>query len=208
VRGPLPWLKPAVFVGSLMPLVALLIRGLQHRLTADPIAYVMNQLGLLTLIFLIAALTLTPLRVITGWPWPIRIRRMIGLFAFFYATLHFTTYLAVDQAFSWKAILADLLKRRFIYVGFTAFVLLIPLAATSTNGMVRRLGAVRWQRLHRLAYVSSILGVIHFVWRAKKDITEPLIYGAVLAVLLAFRIVHAYRERNRKRARAALRATG
>jgi sulfoxide reductase heme-binding subunit YedZ len=207
VRGPLPWLKPAVFVGALMPLVALLIRGLQGRLTADPIAYVMNQLGLLTLIFLIGALTLTPLRVLTGWPWPIRIRRTVGLFAFFYATLHFTTYLAVDQGFSWKAIVADLLKRKFIYVGFTAFVLLIPLAVTSTNGMVRRLGAVRWQRLHRLAYVASTLGVIHFIWRVKRDVTEPLIYGAVLAALLLFRVFHAYRERHRKRARAALRLT-
>jgi sulfoxide reductase heme-binding subunit YedZ len=206
VRGPLPWLKPAVFVGALMPLAELLLRVARGTLSADPIATAMNRLGLLTLIFLMAALTMTPLRVLFGWTWPIRLRRMLGLFAFFYACLHFTTYLAVDQFFDFPAILEDILKRKFIFVGFAAFLTLIPLAVTSTNNAIRRMGIQRWQRLHRLAYVASILGVIHFVWRVKKDLTEPAIYGAILALLFAIRIVHAYREKERKRHRAAARA--
>jgi sulfoxide reductase heme-binding subunit YedZ len=201
----MPWLKPAVFVGSLMPLVSLLIRGAQGRLSANPVAYVLNQLGLLTLIFLIATLSLTPLRKLSGWTWPIRIRRMLGLFTFFFASLHFTTYVAIDQRFAWHAILADILKRKFIFVGFSAFLLLIPLALTSTNASVRRLGAARWQRLHRLVYVASTLGVIHFWWRVKKDHREPMIYGVVLAFLLAFRVVSAVRARAAKRAAVASR---
>src|SRR5205807_5878740 len=118
------------------------------------------------------------------------------------ACLHFTTYVAVDQSFHLHSILDDIVKRKFIYVGFTAFLLLIPLAATSTNGMVRRLGAVRWQRLHRLVYVAATLGVIHFIWRVKKDITQPVAYGMVLAVLLGFRGVVALQSRGRRRGAA------
>jgi sulfoxide reductase heme-binding subunit YedZ len=165
----------------------------------------LNQFGLLTLIFLIATLTLTPLRKLFGWTWPIRIRRMVGLFAFFYACLHFTTYVAVDQSFHLQAILEDIVKRKFIFVGFSAFLLLIPLAITSTNGMVRRLGAARWQRLHRLVYVAATLGVIHFLWRVKKDITQPAAYGMVLAVLLGIRGVYALRARGEKRTSVASR---
>ena len=199
MRGPLPWLKPAVFTDALVPLAALVIRAARGTLSADPIAEILNQFGLLALIFLIATLALTPLRKLTGWPWPIRIRRTVGLFAFFYACLHFTTYVAVDQSFHLHSILDDIVKRKFIYVGFTAFLLLIPLAVTSTNGMVRRLGAVRWQRLHRLVYVAATLGVIHFIWRVKKDITQPATYGVVLAALLGFRVVHALRPHDKKR---------
>jgi methionine sulfoxide reductase heme-binding subunit len=199
MRGPVPWLKPAVFTGSLVPLAALLIRAARGTLSANPIAEVLNQFGLLALIFLLTALTMTPLRKLFGWTWPIRVRRMVGLFAFFYAALHFTTYLALDQTFRWRAILEDILKRKFIFVGFAAFLLLIPLAATSTNGMVRRLGIVRWQRLHRLAYAAPTLGVIHFIWRVKKDITQPATYGLVLALLLAFRVLEAARARGKKR---------
>ncbi len=202
MRGPVPWLKPAVFTGSLVPLVSLLIRAARGTLSANPIAEILNQFGLLALIFLIATLTLTPLRRLFGWTWPIRIRRMTGLFAFFYATLHFLTYIGVDQSFHFRAILADILKRKFIFVGFAAFLLLIPLAITSTNGMVRRLGIARWQRLHRLAYVAPTLGVIHFVWRVKKDITQPATYGLVLAMLLAFRVMEAVRTRREKRLHA------
>ena len=199
MRGPLPWLRPAVFTGALVPLAALVIRAARGTLSADPIAEILNLFGLLALIFLIATLALTPLRKLTGWPWPIRIRRTVGLFAFFYACLHFTTYVAVDQSFHLHSILDDIVKRKFIYVGFTAFLLLIPLAVTSTNGMVRRLGAVRWQRLHRLVYVAATLGVIHFIWRVKKDITQPATYGVVLAALLGFRVVHALRPHDKKR---------
>jgi sulfoxide reductase heme-binding subunit YedZ len=200
MRGPLPWLKPAVFTGALVPIAALILRGATGSLTADPIAYVLNQLGLLTLIFLIAALCMTPLRVLFGWTWPIRIRRMLGLFAFFYASLHFLTYTVADQGLNFRAIGTDIVKRKFIFVGFAAFLLLIPLAATSTNGMVRRLGALRWQRLHRLAYVAASLGAIHFIWRVKKDLREPVEYAAIIAMLLAFRAVNAIRMRNKKQA--------
>jgi methionine sulfoxide reductase heme-binding subunit len=207
MRGPVPWLKPAVFMGSLVPLAALVIRAARGTLSADPIREVLNQFGLLTLIFLIATLTLTPLRKLFGWTWPIRIRRMVGLFAFFYASLHFVTYVGADQSFRWSAILDDIVKRKFIFVGFTAFVCLVPLAITSTNGMVRRLGIARWQRLHRLAYVAPTLGVIHFIWRVKKDITQPATYGVVLAVLLAFRIVDAVRSRGKRRASGTAKAS-
>lgn len=200
-RGtPLPWLKPAVFTGALVPLAALLVRAGEGRLSANPVAAALNQLGLLTLTFLIATLTATPLRLLFGWSWPIRIRRMLGLFAFFYASLHFVTYVAIDQQLDVRAIAEDILKRKFIFVGFSALVLLIPLALTSTNASVRRMGIQRWQRLHRLAYVAASLGVIHFVWRVKRDLTQPAIYGAVLAVLLLIRAVNAWRTRHTKRA--------
>jgi methionine sulfoxide reductase heme-binding subunit len=199
VRGPVPWLKPALFTGCLMPLASILLRAARGALGANPIAEAMNELGLLALTFLLTTLAMTPLRVLFGWTWPIRIRRMLGLFAFFYAACHFTTYLAIDQLFNLKAIGADIVKRKFIFVGFAAFVLLIPLAITSTNGMVRRLGIERWQRLHQLAYVAPVLGVIHFIWRVKKDLTQPETYAVILSILLAFRIVNALRLRAKKR---------
>jgi sulfoxide reductase heme-binding subunit YedZ len=189
-----------------MPLAALAIRGAQGRLSADPIAYLLNQFGLLTLIFLISTLAMTPLRKLFGWTWPIRIRRMLGLFAFFYACLHFLTYLVADQNLDLAAVWQDITKRNFIFVGFTAFLLLIPLAWTSTNAAVRRMGAARWQRLHRLIYLIAPLGNLHFIWRVKKDYSEPLAYGAVLAVLLLFRVWDAYRTRRAKRARLSTRA--
>jgi methionine sulfoxide reductase heme-binding subunit len=196
---PLPWLKPAVFTGALLPLAALAVRGARGQLTADPIAFLLNQFGLLTLIFLIATLALTPLRKLSGWTWPIRIRRMLGLFSFFYACLHFLTYAVVDQGLDLGAIGQDIIKRNFILVGFLAWLLLIPLAWTSTNGAVRRLGAARWQRLHRLVYLIGCLGILHFVWRVKKDYSEPIAYGAVVAALLLFRVWDGWRTRRGKR---------
>ncbi|HWN83427.1 MAG TPA: protein-methionine-sulfoxide reductase heme-binding subunit MsrQ [Candidatus Udaeobacter sp.] len=196
-----PWLKPAILTGALIPLAAIVIQAQRGTLSANPIAEALNRLGLLALIFLILALAMTPLRVLFGWTWPLRIRRMLGLLAFFYAALHFTTYLVLDQGFAFRAVFQDVLKRRFIFVGFAAFVLLIPLAITSTNAMVRRLGFRAWQRLHRLAYVATILGVIHFVWRVKKDVTEPAIYGAILASLLGFRLIRTF---GGKRSKAAV----
>jgi sulfoxide reductase heme-binding subunit YedZ len=194
-RSSLPWLKPAIFTGALIPLAAILIQAWRGTLSANPIAEALNRLGLLALTFLILSLAMAPLRGIFGWSWPIRVRRMLGLFAFFYALLHLTTYVALDQGFAFKAVLQDVLKRRFIFVGFAAFVLLVPLAITSTNAMVRRLGFRAWQRLHRLAYVATILGVIHFIWRVKKDVTEPAIYGAVVVTLLGFRVARALKRR-------------
>jgi len=193
-REPLPWLKPAVLVGGLVPVATILLRGVRGELGADPIAQALNQLGLVALVFLIAALACTPLKTLTGVTWPLRIRRMLGLFAFFYATLHVATYAAVDQCFDWQAIFDDVTKRRFIYVGLTTFVLLVPLAVTSTNGWVRRLGFAGWKRLHRLAYLATVLAVVHFVWRVKKDLREPLAYATVLAALLLVRAATAARR--------------
>ena len=189
-RGrPYPWLEPAVLVGALVPAAAIVLRGARGELGANPIAQALNQLGLLALVFLVAALACTPAKLVLGWTWPLRIRRMLGLLAFFYATLHVLTYTGLDQVFDWSAIWTDVTKRKFIFVGFAAFVLLIPLALTSTNAAVRRLGFARWKQLHRLAYVAPALGVLHFFWRVKKDATEPLTYGAVVAVLLTIRLV-------------------
>ena len=186
-----------MFVGSLAPAIRLLVLGARGELGANPIATALNQLGLVALIFLIASLAATPLKAALGWTWPIRIRRMLGLYAFFYASLHFLTYLGLDQVLDLRAVFADITKRKFIAVGFTAFVLLVPLAVTSTDAMVRRLGFVRWKRLHRLVYVAAVLGVVHFTWRVKKDLSQPLTYGAVLAFLLAIRVV-AFGLRRRK----------
>ncbi|MBI3757775.1 MAG: sulfoxide reductase heme-binding subunit YedZ [Deltaproteobacteria bacterium] len=189
------WLAPAVFVGSLTPAAALLIRALRGELGANPIPQMLNQLGLVTLIFLVAALACTPLKTLFGWTWPIRLRRMLGLYAFFYAMLHVSTYTGLDQFFDWQAILADVTKRKFIFVGFTAFVLLIPLAVTSTNAAVKRMGYARWKQLHRLAYVAPLFGVIHFTWRVKKDVSEPTLYAIVLGALLLIRVVTYARSR-------------
>ena len=194
--APHPWLKPGVLVGALVPVAAIALGAWRGELGADPIAQALNQLGLVALVFLVAALACTPLRALFGWTWPIRLRRMLGVLAFVYAALHVTTYVALDQTFDWAAIFADVTKRRFIFVGFAAFVLLVPLAATSTNASVKRLGFAGWKRLHRLAYLAPALAVLHFVWRVKKDVSEPAIYGAVLAALLAVRAVDYWRSRS------------
>lgn len=183
-------------MGSLAPLGLLVARALGGTLGSNPIAEVLNLLGLTALIFLVAALACTPLRILFGWGWPARVRRMLGLFGFFYAALHVATYLFIDQGFDWRAIAVDVLKHKFIFVGAAAFLLLIPLALTSTTAAIKRLGAVRWKRLHRLAYLSAALGVVHFYLRVKKDVTQPVLYGVVLAVLLAVRLVVFLRKRN------------
>jgi sulfoxide reductase heme-binding subunit YedZ len=188
---PLPWLKPAIIVGALAPVAAIAVRAAQGALGADPIAQALNQLGLIALVFLVAALACTPLKSLAGWTWPIRVRRLLGLLAFFYATLHVATYVALDQTFDWGAILDDVTKRRFIYVGLTTFLLLVPLAVTSTSGWVRRLGFVGWKRLHRLAYAATVLAIVHFTWRVKRDVREPLTYGAIVLGLLLVRVATA-----------------
>ena len=194
--APLPWLKPGVLVGALVPVTAIAIRAWRGDLGADPIAQALNQLGLVALVFLVAALACTPLKLIFGWTWPIRLRRMLGVLAFCYASLHVTTYVALDQSFAWPAIFADVVKRKFIFLGFAAFVTLIPLAVTSTNASVKRLGFVRWKQLHRLAYLAPALAVLHFVWRVKKDVSEPAVYGALLASLLFLRVYDHWRTRT------------
>lgn len=182
-------LKAVVFLACLIPALRLGWLALHHGLGANPIEYITRSTGWWLLSFLMLTLLVTPLRRLTGLNWLLRLRRMLGLNAFFYASLHFTTYIWLDQFFDWPGIVKDIAKRPFITVGFAAFVLLIPLAATSTNAMVKRLGAKRWQALHRLVYAIAILGVLHFWWLVKKDITEPLAFAGVLAVLLAARAV-------------------
>jgi methionine sulfoxide reductase heme-binding subunit len=196
---PLPWLKPAVLVGGLSPLALLLVQGLQGALGPNVIEVVLNQTGLLALVFLLASLTCTPLKLLFAWTWPMRLRKLLGLTAFAYAVLHFLTYAVVDQGLALGRIFQDVTERGFIAVGFVALMLLVPLAVTSTNASVRRLGFPAWQRLHRLVYVAAVLGVVHFVWRVKKDLTEPLLFAAVLALLLGIRAVEAVRKRRRVR---------
>jgi methionine sulfoxide reductase heme-binding subunit len=194
--SPLPWLKPAFLVGGLSPLALLALQLARDTLGANPIERVLNQTGMLALILLVASLACTPLKVVAGWTWPMRVRKLLGLLGFAYAVLHFLTYVVVDQGLALATILEDIAKRPFITVGFLALVLLVPLAVTSTNRMVRRLGFPVWQRLHRLAYVAASLGVVHFFWRVKKDHTEPLVYGGVLALLFAIRVAEALRKRR------------
>ena len=192
-------LKIPVFIACLMPLGKLSLEafGLAGlSLGANPIEELIHRCGLWGLNFLFITLTVTPLRRISGWNWLIRFRRMFGLFAFFYLVLHFSAYAGLDQRFDFGAIGEDILKRPYITLGMTGLALLIPLAATSTAGMMRRLGR-RWLQLHRLAYVVAILGTWHFYWQVKKDILEPLIYAGILALLFAFRLVFHWQKRGR-----------
>jgi len=186
-REPMPWLKPGIFIGALFPLAALAIRWWDSALGADPIREIENELGLAALIFLIAATACSPVRRLWGWTWAIRVRRELGLFAFFYAVLHFGVYFW-DQYPNWGIIPEDIAKRPFITVGFTAFLLLAPLAVTSTKGSVKRLGYVRWQQIHWLVYPAAVLAAVHFIWRVKRDISQPLTYAIIVAVLLAIRL--------------------
>jgi Predicted membrane protein len=179
--------KPLVFVACLVPLYLLLYWLQTQQLSANPLDDITDQTGTWALRFLILTLSITPVRRITGWSFVNRFRRMFGLYAFFYALLHFTTYIWFVQFFNVQAILEDIPKRPFITVGFTALVLLIPLALTSTKKWILRLGGKRWQMLHRLIYVSAALGVIHFFWLVKQDTREPVLYGIVVGALLGFR---------------------
>lgn len=185
-----PALKAAVFVLALVPLARLAVAALYFPewLGANPAEFITRSTGDWTLRLLLATLAVTPLRLITGWNWLLRFRRMLGLYAFFYSLVHLSSYVAFDHVFIVSEILRDIVKRPFITVGFAALVLMIPLALTSTNAMVRRLGAKRWLALHRLVYVIAPLGVLHFWWMVKRDVTEPAIYAAILAVLLGYRL--------------------
>lgn len=180
--------KPVVFALCLTPLVWLAWRAASGGLGANPIEATNRFLGDWALRFLLIALAVTPLKVLTGWAGAVRFRRMLGLFAFAYVVLHLNSYVVLDQFFAWQAIWKDILKRWYITVGMTTFVLLVPLAATSTKAMVKRLGGRRWQVLHRLVYAAGVGGVIHFYLMVKADVREPLAYAAVLAVLLGIRM--------------------
>lgn len=179
-------IKPVIFFLSLFPLVLLVFRYYTNMLGANPVESITHQTGDWTLRFLLLTLTATPLRRFTSWSWPIRVRRMLGLFAFFYALLHLMTYFWLDQFFDWPEIWLDILDRPFVTIGMLGFLLLIPLAITSTNAMMKRLGKT-WKKLHRLAYLIPVLGVIHFWWLVKADIQEPLVYALLLGLLFAGR---------------------
>ncbi|HEY3327503.1 MAG TPA: protein-methionine-sulfoxide reductase heme-binding subunit MsrQ [Novimethylophilus sp.] len=180
--------KRTIFVLALLPLLRLVVLGFNEDLGANPVEFVIRSNGTWTLTFLLITLGITPLRKITGMNWLLSLRRMLGLYAFFYAVLHFLSYVWLDQWFDWGAIVKDVAKHRYVLVGFAAFLCLIPLAATSTNAMMRRLGR-NWQTLHRLVYLIGVLGATHYWWLVKKDLTQPLIYGAVLILLLGYRLL-------------------
>ncbi len=189
--------KPVVFLVCLAP--ALLVVGdaieLTGRLGANPVEEIQDRFGIWALRFIMTTLAVTPLRRLTGWNWLARFRRMFGLFTFFYALMHFLTWLILDQGLLLSAILEDIIERPFVTIGFAALLLLLALAATSTNDMRRRLGR-RWQTLHNAAYLIAILGVWHYWWQVKKDITEPLTYAAILAVLLGARLWWRWQKRK------------
>lgn len=180
-------LKPAIFVAALGPASLLAWQAWRGTLGANPVETLTHQTGLWALRFLLITLAVTPVRRVTGWVELVRCRRMLGLWAFFYAGCHFAVYIALDQAFGFDYIAEDIAERPYITVGFTGLVLLVPLALTSSAGMIRRLGGRRWRRLHRLVYASALCGVVHYLWLVKADIRHPLAYGAVLAVLLGAR---------------------
>ena len=185
------WTKAVVFLICLAPLGVLIWEAFTGNLSSNPTQFLEHATGDWTLRFVAITLAVTPLRSILKQPQLIRFRRMFGLLAFFYGCCHFAVYLTFDQVFDLHGIWADVLKRRYITVGFTGFVLMIPLAITSTAGWVRRMKYKRWQALHRLIYVAAIAGVIHYYWLVKSDVRLPLMYGAMLAVLLIYRVVHA-----------------
>ena len=197
------WSKPVVFLLCLLPLAALGWRALHGELTANPIEFITHATGDWTLRFLVITLCVTPFRKILRLPELIRFRRMLGLFAFFYACLHFTTYIWLDKFFDLSEMWKDIAKRKYITVGFTAFLSLIPLAVTSTAGWIRRLGGKRWQLLHRLIYFSAALGVIHYYWMVKSAVIRPLTYGAIVTVLLLWRLFASLSKKKQLRVSAA-----
>lgn len=181
-------LKPLVFLICLGPLVTLVWKLVQQNLGANPVDVITRSTGKWTLTFLLITLSVTPVRKLAGMPWLIKFRRMLGLFAFFYGSLHLMTYVWLDKSFDVPAMLHDIAKRKFITAGMTAWASMLPLAITSTTGWIRRLGGKRWQKLHRLIYLSATAGVVHFIWLVKADLRRPLTYGAILSVLLAYRL--------------------
>jgi methionine sulfoxide reductase heme-binding subunit len=200
------WTKAVVFALGCVPLGVLLWDAFHNGLAgfpdntdfgANPIEFITHRTGDWTIRFLVITLAVTPLRQILRQPQLIRFRRMFGLFAFFYGCLHFATWIGLDKYFDWTEMWKDVLKRRFITVGFTALVLMIPLALTSTAGMIRRLGGKRWRALHRLIYGSAMLGVIHYYWLVKSDVRKPFMYAAFVAILLAWRVGSWFKSRNK-----------
>ena len=188
MRAGFAWVKAGVFLAALVPLGAIVAATAAGELGANPVEALLHHFGEWSLRLMLATLAITPLRRLTGWSQAVRLRRMLGLFAFFYAALHLATYVVLDRSLLVEEILEDLTERPYIMVGFAAFVLLVPLAATSTNAMIRRLGGRRWRLLHRLAYAAAAAGVVHFWWLVKADVRDPLVHAAILALLLALRL--------------------
>lgn len=182
-------IKAVLFLICLIPLMRLFWLGFHDDLSANPIEFVERSTGYWTLSILLATLALTPIKLLSGVLWPIQLRRMLGLFMFFYACLHITAYLWLDYSFMWDEISKDIIKHPYVLVGFSAFIFTIPLAATSNNAMIRRL-KMRWKKLHQLVYLIAILGVVHFWWLVKKDIREPLLFAIILLILLSLRLYY------------------
>lgn len=182
------WTKVVVFCLCLLPIALLVWRGFHGDLTANPSEFLEHRTGDWTLRFVVITLSITPLRKILGLPELIRFRRMVGLFAFFYGSMHFTAWICFDKFFDWPAMWADVHKRRYITVGATGFVLMIPLAITSTAGWIRRLGGKRWHRLHQAIYITAIAGIVHYYWQVKSDVRKPIEYALLVALLLSWRL--------------------
>lgn len=189
-------LKPAVFIAALGPLAWLVYNIFWGDLGANPVETVTNHTGIWTLRFIAITLAITPIRWLTKWNPIISFRRMLGLFAFFYGTIHFMIYFVLDRSLQFEGLWEDIVKRPYITVGFTAFVLMIPLAITSTKGWIRRLGGQRWNLLHKLVYVTAVLAVVHYWWKVKLDVTNPMYYAAIVAVLLGARVVRWFTKRQ------------
>lgn len=184
--------KLLVLVNCAVPAALLAWDAWYHQLGANPVNFAILTTGLLALIFLLLTLLVTPLRKISGWNWIIFSRRTLGLYAFFYASLHFLIFFSLDRGFSIASTLSEMVKRKYLLVGLTGLLVMVPLAVTSTNAMIKRLGGKRWRALHRLAYVAGLAGVIHYFMQAKKDVRQPLAFAAVLAVLLGYRLVESW----------------
>lgn len=195
------YIKVLIWVLALLPLARLFWLGTHDGLTANPVEFVERSTGTWGLIFLLITLSLTPVRLLTGQTWQIQLRRMLGLWMFFYACLHITTYVWLDYSFFWDEILDDIIEHPYVLVGFSAFMLTIPLAITSNNGMIRRLKG-NWKKLHQLVYLIAILGVVHFWWLVKKDVTEPFYYAFVLACLLGIRIYYKHKAKSKIKLKA------
>lgn len=187
--------KILIFINSIVPLGLLALDGIRGNLGANPVEYFLRTTGVLTLVFLMITLAVTPLRKMYGWNSLIKFRRMLGLFSFFYGFLHLVTYSIFDKSFNLSAIVGDVWQRPFIAVGMLAFFLLIPLAVTSTNGMIKRLGGKKWAKLHKLTYLIAILGVVHFWMIVKSDLKYPFLFAFILITLLGYRIYDKYKPK-------------
>jgi sulfoxide reductase heme-binding subunit YedZ len=192
------FLKLLILVNGAVPLALLGWDAKHHQLGANPQNFAILTTGMMTLVFLVLTLAVTPLRKITGWNWLIQFRRMLGLYAFFYACVHFQLFFSLDRGFSLSSTLSEMVKRKYLIVGGTALLVMVPLALTSTNAMIKWMGGKRWRTLHRLAYVAAIAGVVHYYMQVKADVRQPLAFAAVLAILFGYRLTVYWRSRQPK----------